>query len=376
MRGNITRRGKCSWRLKFDVEQRDGARQTRYVTVKGTRKDAEAELARVLHAVNSGVFVDPTKMTVAAYLRSWLSGKRVSPATAETYSVIVELRLIPAIGHIEIQKLRPVQVKHMLDSMLSRGGRNDAPLAVSTVRQAHRVLRGALQAAVDIELLSRNVAAIAKSPPAEAEEVPILGAAEITALLVALRSDALFPIVSLALATGMRRGELLALRWRDVDLDGASVKVTHSLEHTTKGGYRFKPPKTKHGRRIISLPPSTIDILRDHKVKQLELRLQLGMGKPGNDALVFCGIEGKPLSPDHLSVRWRRALAEIAGLPAVTFHALRHAHASALISAGVDVVTVSRRLGHGSPAITLSVYAHLFAKTDVTAAAAIGKVLG
>jgi hypothetical protein len=136
-------------------------------------------------------------MTVAAYLRSWLAGKRVSSATAETYSVIVELRLILAIGHIELQKLRPVQVKHMLDTMLSRGGRNNSPLAVSTVRQAHRVLRGALQAAVDIELLSRNVAAIAKSPAAEAEEVPILGAAEITALLVALRSDPLFPIVSL-----------------------------------------------------------------------------------------------------------------------------------------------------------------------------------
>ena len=186
-----------------------------------------------------------------------------------------------------------------------------------------------------------------------------------------MRDDDLFPVVSLALATGMRRGELLALRWQDVDFDDATVKVERSLEQTTKHGYRFKAPKTRHGLRTISVPRSTIDMLRDHRRGQLEIRMALAMGKPDKDALVFCKFDGTPLSPDHLTLRWRRAIKG-----KVTFHVLRHTHASALIAAGVDIVTISRRLGHGSSAITLSVYAHLFDKKDPTAADAIEKVLG
>jgi integrase len=170
----------------------------------------------------------------------------------------------------------------------------------------------------------------------------------------------------------MRRGELLALRWQDVDLDGFHVKVERSLEHTKALGYRFKTPKTKHSRRTISVPDSTVDMLRDHRRQQLELRMALGMGKPEPDALVFCRHDGRPLPPNHLTYRWRRAVGG-----KWVFHALRHTHASALIAAGQDVVKVSRRLGHSSPTITLRTYAHLFeAGPDRAAADAIDKVLG
>jgi len=185
--------------------------------------------------------------------------------------------------------------------------RDGSPVSASTARQAHRVLKAALQAAVDIELVSRNVAAVGKPPAAEGGEVNILGPEEITSVLDALNGDDLYPIVALALATGMRRGELLALRWQDLDFDGATVKVERSLEHTTKFGYRFKAPKTRHATRAISVPRSTIDTLRDHRRKQLELRMALGMGKPNTDVFVFCKFDGTPLSPDHLAVRWRRA---------------------------------------------------------------------
>ena len=163
----------------------------------------------------------------------------------------------------------------------------------------------------------------------------------------------------------------MALRWADVH--GATIKVERSLEQT-KSGLRFKQPKSRHGNRIISLPASAVDMLRDHRKAQLELRMQLGMGKHGPDALVFCDHEGKPLSPNYLSILWRRATRPV-GLD-VTFHALRHSHASALIAAGVDVVSVSRRLGHSSPAFTLNTYAHLFRKDDTHAADAIEKMLG
>jgi integrase len=169
----------------------------------------------------------------------------------------------------------------------------------------------------------------------------------------------------------MRRGELLAIRLCDVDFDGASVRVERSLEETAKGQLRFKPPKSKHSRRTISLPPSAVAILRTHWRHRLELRMALGLGKPNADALLFSNPDGSPLSPDNLSRRVCRSL----GLPMVMFHALRHTHASALIANKQDVVQVSRRLGHGSPAVTLRIYAHLFNTVDSAAAIAIESVL-
>ena len=174
-------------------------------------------------------------------------------------------------------------------------------------------------------------------------------------------------------ASGMRRGELLAVRIGDVNFDGASVRVERSLEET-RAGLRFKPPKSKHGRRTISLSGTMVAILRAHWRQQLELRMALGLGKPGADALLFSHPDGSPMSPDNLSRDCRRACRSL-GLPMVMFHALRHTHASALIAKGLDVVQISRRLGHGSPVITLRTYAHLFNTVDSTAADAIESVL-
>jgi integrase len=234
-------------------------------------------------------------------------------------------------------------------------------------------LHRALQRAVENETLPRNVASLVRVPNVEVKEVEILSADEIGVVLAKLEGHALYPIVALSLATGMRRGELLALRWEDVDLDGATLRVGRALEETS-AGLRFKAPKNRHGRRMISLPPSAIDALRAHRLKQLELRVTLGQGKPEPGALVFSTIEGAPLSPDNLSRDWRRAVTAL-DLPRVMFHGLRHSHASALIASGLDVLTVSRRLGHGSPVVTLNTYAHLFAKTDEKAADAIEAAL-
>jgi integrase len=164
----------------------------------------------------------------------------------------------------------------------------------------------------------------------------------------------------------MRRSELLALRWQDLDLDGAKLRVERSLEQTKRGGLVFKAPKTRHGRRTITLPPSAIAELRAHWRAQQEQRLALGLGRASEDALVFATWDGSTRSPNAFTKEWTRAMAE-ADLPGITFHSLRHTHASTLIASGLDVLTISRRLGHGSPAITLSVYGHLF-KTDDRAA--------
>ena len=165
----------------------------------------------------------------------------------------------------------------------------------------------------------------------------------------------------------------MALRWRDID--GASISIERSLEQT-KAGLRFKEPKSKHGRRRITLPPSAVRDLEQHRRRQLELRLLLGLGKADAEALVFCNNDRTPIRPNNVSVMWNRAIRRIHGVPPVTFHSMRHYHASALIKAGIDVVSVSRRLGHSSPVITLKVYAHLFGDSgDGAAAEAIDRMM-
>jgi integrase len=231
------------------------------------------------------------------------------------------------------------------------------------------VLHRALQRAVESEVLSRNVASVISPPKVEEEEVEILTEDQINIVLDKLVGHPLYEIAVVDLNTGMRRGELLALRLSDVDLDGATARIERSLEET-KTGLRFKPPKTKHGKRKISLPPNAVTVLREHRRKLLETRMALGVGKPDADTLLFGELDGSPRRPDQLSWLWRSACKSLE-LPMVSFHALRHTHASALIAAGLDVVVISRRLGHGSPHVTLRFYGHLFKRDDSAAAKAM-----
>jgi integrase len=377
MRGNITRRGKTSWRLKYEGGERDpvtGEHTTRYVTVRGTKKEAQIELTRLLDEIRTGTSIEPSKLTLAEYLRGWLDADRdLSPKTIERYRQLAEQQLIPHLGSTMLQKLRPAQVHDWHTTLLRTGGMGGRALSARTVGHAHRVLHRALERAMRLEIISRNVAHAVRAPKVDAAEIVILSQDQISEVLAGLDGHALYPVDALAPATGMRRGELCGLAWGAVDLDAASVRVERSLEET-EAGLRFKPPKTRHGHRAVSLPASTVDVLREQRRKQLELRLMLGLGRLGASDLVFTLPDGSPWPPDKLSRDWRNAVRD-RGLPRVMFHALRHSHASALIAAGIDIVTVSRRLGHGSPAITLTVYAHAFNRPDEAAANAIEAAL-
>ncbi len=174
-----------------------------------------------------------------------------------------------------------------------------------------------------------------------------------------------------AYATGMRRGELAALRWQDIDLDAGKVRVEHSLEEIRKA-LTLKAPKTAAGRRTITLPARTVAVLREYRKQRMEVYLQLGGGRLPDDAFVFGNVDGSPRGPRWITDTWIKRK----GIPKVKFHSLRHSHASVLISNGVDAVTVSKRLGHANPGVTLSVYSHMFEKTDDLAAAVIDEALG
>lgn len=370
MRGNITKRGKSSWRLKFDLgtDPATGKRLTEYVTVKGTKKDAERELNKRLSQLDGGTYVARTGETVAEHVRGWLAGNfDLAETTRERFERLIEQQIVPHLGTVQLQQLRPAQVSTWHRTLRTSGGKDGRPLSAATVRQAHRVLHLALADALEVEKIGRNVASGRKLPKGSKTETVILQEGEIAPVLAALVGHWLHPIAVLAVGTGMRQGEVMGLAWRNVDLDAGSVRVEFSLEETKAHGLRLKKPKTKAGVRTISLPASATAVLQEHRKLQLEQRLALGMGKPGKDALVFCDHEARAIAPSRVSGAWRDFI-KAKKLPRVRFHDLRHTHASALIASGLDVVKISRRLGHASPVVTLTVYAHLFKQTDDGAA--------
>jgi integrase len=335
----------------------DSKRRTRHVTFRGTRQEAQKELTRLLAEADVGQLPDAARATVAERISAWMAGAHnLAPRTRERYAELAANQVLPHLGTVPLNKLKSDTIRAWHARLLEDG------LSPRTILHAHRVLCKALvgtqaRAALNVDL-----------PLIEEEEVEILEPAEVMRVLDLLKDHWLLPIVSLALATGMRRGELLGLQWGDVNLDAATLRVERSVEET-KAGMRLKPPKTRRSKRNLMLPSEAVAVLRAHKVQQLELRLALGLGKIESPTLVFSTIDGGLMRPRNLTKAWSRLV------PDKKFHSLRHTHASMLISKGVDILTISRRLGHSKAAITLDVYGHLMQGADKAAADAIAGML-
>jgi integrase len=370
MKGTLSRRGKSSWRLRYDVgTDSTGGRQRRTVTLRGTKGQAQAEAAKILATVAGGTHVDPSGETVANFVERWLrdwADSNVANKTFTRYEQLLRKHLCARVGAVPIQKLRAADLQAIYAAMAKDG------LADLTRLHLHRVVSTMLKHAMQWGVVARNVAGMVDAPRVKARELEVLSPDQVRRVLDALHQPEVKSIASVALGTGLRRGELLALRRQDVNLDAATLRVEQAVEQTTRGGIVIKAPKTRHGRRAVTLAPATVAVLRDHLRMQQEQRLALGLGKAPADGFVFANWDGAIRSPHWLTQAWRKAMAA-AGIRA-TFHSLRHTHASTLIAAGLDVLTISRRLGHGSPVITLGVYGHLF-KTDDRAAAIMEKAL-
>jgi integrase len=377
MAGHIRRRGRRSWEIKFDLgtDPLTGKRKTRYHSFKGTKKDAEIELARLLSGAAAGTYVDPTRETVSEFLERWerdWASHNLSPKTLERASELLADKVRPRIGAVRLQKLKPAHCAELYAKLLKEGAVNGGGLAARTVGQVHRFLHRAFGHAVKWGVIATNPCAAVEPPAITTKEIEILTEDQVTDVLNKLKGRPMYMLAAVGLSTGLRRGELLALRWKDVNLDTGVLQVERSLEQT-KAGLRFKEPKTKHGRRQVAMPASVVAGLKHLRRDQQESRLALGLGKDAPDGLVFRRDDGRPMRPDNVSSEWRRLVA-VLKLPKVTLHAWRHTHASQLIRANHDVLTISRRLGHGSPSITLNVYGHLFKGGDALAANSLDPV--
>jgi len=313
-------------------------------------------------------------MTVAQYLHHWLEAdidRRVAARTAARYRGIVEKNIIPNLGHVPMRKLTAVHIE-AFEAKLQREGwvkpqakqktneGEQAPiqekrgLSSQTALHVHRVLSQALGHAVRVGVLFKNPARQVKPPRPPWREIKILDKGEITALVNAAKGTDLYVPILVAVTTGMRRGELLGLRWSDIDWKAASLTVNQSLERI-KEKYQFKAPKTKTSRRTISLPRSAVEALRAHYKAQLELRFKLGLARDSR-ALVFSQPDGKPMDADTLSKSFGRLVATTKVTP-ITFHGLRHTHISHLLMDGDHIKVVSERAGHADVTTTLRVYA-------------------
>lgn len=306
MRGNITRRGKDSWRLKFDIESDPvtGERRTQFMTVRGTKKDAERELNKQINQVDEGSFVERSTNTVAEYAKHWL--EKIAPAkasakTCQRYGELINLHIIPQVGKVALQKLDGPRIDSFYDH-LGKNGRIDGKggLSGQTVMHIHRLLSQIMKSAVKAKKLRQSpMEAVQATPKVRSKEIQVLDDDQQAELLKYIRSREIAMPVILATATGMRRGEVLATRWKDIDFERNTLKVAQVLEET-KEGIRIKEPKTERGRRTIALPARVVAELRLHRKRQAEMRLRLGLGKDDQD-LVFTTFDGEMWSPSRFS---------------------------------------------------------------------------
>ncbi len=391
MKGHIRPRGEGSWALILDVgrDPATGRRQQKWHTVRGTKRDAQREMARLLTELASGSYIEPAKLLVRDYLARWLADyarQNVSAKSFERYAEIVNCHLSPALGQYPIAALKPLHIQNYYSHALESGRRPTrwrkgglGGLSARTVLHHHRILRQALQQAVRWQLLARNPADAVEPPRPARNEMRVLEEADLGKLLEASRPNATLRLaILLAITTGLRRGEIMALRWRDLDLDAGLLAVRQSLEET-KAGLSFKEPKTPKARRAVALPTLAIEGLRRHRAEQARMRLMLGPGYEDND-LVCCRADGEPLHPHTITQAFIELAAKQKFGFRFRFHDLRHSHATLLLRQGVHPKIVSERLGHSTVGITLDVYSHVLPGMQEEAArkvdAALRAVIG
>lgn len=396
MRGHVHKRtrdaknGKATtlWYAIVDVPTMDGRRRQDWGRGFRTRKEADAELARKVTAIGGDHYVSRSTATVGDYLTEWLGqcSVRVKPTTHSGYEQVIRDYVRPHIGTRRLQDLRPVHLTNLYTMLLERGGRGQrkgrrgtpAPqparkLSAKTVSNVHLVLSKALNDAVEDGLLATNPAAKARpaSSRVRGREVRAWTAEELTEFLAFSSDDRYYAAWHLAASTGMRRGELLGLRWMDVENRAQVLAVRKTL--VLVGSTPTPGTPKNHEARAINLDPDTLSVLRRHHKNQMKDRLAWGEGYIDSD-LVFTREDGRYVHPDRLSQMFDR-LVRKSGLRRITLHDLRHTHATLLLKEGVPVKVVSERLGHADPAFTMRTYQHVLPGMQADAAARFARIL-
>ena len=363
MRGHIYQRSKGSWTVVYDlpVDPVTGKRRQRSEAIRGTKRDAEHRLREILLSIDQGAYVRRNRLTVGELLSQWMqnyAAMNTSDRTQESYAAVVQGHLIPSLGRVPLSELEPQQLESYYAGKLS-GGRADGKggLSASSVVYHHRILSNALDYAVRMGLAVRNVAKVVEPPRVARVAMRTLSLEEVNRLLYVAKDTDHYVYFATLIYTGLRRGELLALRWRNLDLSSGKLSVVATAYKLGSGEYRIKEPKTLHSRRTVILPSSLVELLKAYRFDQELLRIQLGIGLEADD-FVFSRADGSPVNPNAVTLAFGRILKR-AGLKGVRIHDLRHTHATLMLTAGVHPKVVSERLGHANIGITLDIYSHV-----------------
>jgi integrase len=334
MKGHLRERSPGHWAIVIDVrDPQTGKRKRRWHSFAGTKRQAQVECARLLIETKNGTSVDPYRMTVAGFLERWIEHMQgqVSPRSHERYAELCRKNIVPLLGGLALTKLQPAHISQAYAKALASGRRDGCGgLSARTVTHIHRVLREALQQAVRWQMLARNPADAVKPPKVERQQMRVLDADGAIDLIEAARGTSLFVPILLGVRCGVRRGEVVALRWRNVDLDRGQISVVASAEQTDQG-VREKETKSGKGRTIV------LSDTDDHHVVARE-----------------DGQSLQPRSLTHAFVKFARRHGV-----QIRLHDLRHSHATHMLAAGVHPKIAQERLGHSSVGITLDLYSHV-----------------
>jgi integrase len=334
-----------------------------------TREDVHRQLTAALNAREDGVSVSAGRQTLRAYLSTWLAGAEgtVRPPTLDKYRRDLEHHVMPSLGSVQLTRLGPQHLQRCYSELTAAG------LSPTSVRHVHAALHLALRQATRWGLLPRNVADLVVLPQTQRTPWQVLNASEVRQLLAAAASDRLEAVYSLACTAGMRRGEVLALHWRDVDLHRGALSVTGSLQRGA-GGLTISEPKTVTSRRLVMLAQSALDALRRREARQSDERVLAGLSWREH-GLVFTSAVGGPIEPGNLLRRSFWPILDRAGLPHIRFHDLRHTAATLMLSQGVHPKVASELLGRATVGITLDLYSHVSESMQREAARAMDDIL-
>ena len=378
MNGHISKKGQRYYVvLELGTDPITGARRRKWHSGYDRKKDATQALNSLVTDLHKGQYLEPSKDTFGEYLTRWLPTIRetVRANTWEGYRGAVEVHLIPSLGTVPLRQLDRAMFSSFY-SELSRTGRSDGQggLSPRSIRLLHVTSHKALKDAVKDGLIYRNPTDDAAVPAKVRSTTPSWTAEQVVKFLSSTTANRLHPAFLTLATTGLRRSELLGLRWSDVDLGAGNLAVRQVV---ALNGYKpfMAEPKTGKSRRVVALDPGTVKVLKAHRKTQLEERMAAGPAWNDTD-LVFASPDGSILHPQTLSGAFERA-AKTAGLPPIGIHGLRHSHASLGLAAGLPLVIMSERLGHSSVALTGDVYSHsLPAQHQAAADQVAGLILG
>ncbi|MDN9011061.1 site-specific integrase [Brevibacillus laterosporus] len=355
MKGHFRKRGsKWSFAISLGVDPETGKRKQ--ITKSGfkTKKEAEAACAEMITKYENGDLTISKKQSLGSYLEFWLENYAKNKLRSSTYAnheIAVNSRIKPVLGAVDLDKLTPIKVTKYLSDLQKEN------LSADYIKYLHSVLKKALNQAVKWQLISKNVMDNVDPPRLEQKEIVTWSPEQANEFLDYARKDKYFIAFVLAIYTGMRRGEILGLRWKDVDFEQAKISIQQTLYRPAKQGITFQEPKTKSAKRRISIPNFVIDELKAHKVRQNKNKLQYGEGYQDFD-LIVAYDDGRPQDPRNLLRHYER-LIKGCELPPIRFHDLRHTHATMLLQLGEHPKVVSERLGHSRVGITMDVYSHV-----------------